>query len=132
MTNGFAALDQQIERVRALGGMVDRAMPAIADVVGEHVRETITRQASPYGTPWKSTKSGKPALVNAADALSIARAGKLVLVTLSGVEARHHFGWVKGGVARRLIPDDGIPTPMARGISDALSREFAQTMGGAR
>jgi hypothetical protein len=116
VTDGFAALDQQIERVRALEGMVDRAMPAIADVVESSVRETIARQVSPYGLPWKPTKSGKPALEGAAKAIAVSRSGKTVLVTLSGVEARHHLGWVRGGVSRKMIPDEGVlPAPMTKG-----------------
>lgn len=129
--NGYAKLDGMLARVRALDGVVERAMPAIRAGIAAELRRQIASGEKPTGKPWKKTADGEQALKNAAAAITIGLDGLDIRVTLSGVEARHHYGWVRGGVKRQVLPKPGtIPDAFATVINDALGHEFDRTMGG--
>lgn len=130
MGDGFAALDAHIERVRAIGELPVRAAPAVADGVLEVIEDALGAQQDPYGKPWPKTKDGTPALQNADKALQVRPVGNAVVATLTGPEARHNNGWVKGGVQRRILPKNGeIPDAWGEAITDAVGTEFRETMG---
>ncbi|HSN30626.1 MAG TPA: hypothetical protein VLT45_30275 [Kofleriaceae bacterium] len=121
-----------LERVRALPDVVERAMPAIREGLEAELRAQIARGENPKGTAWKKTQKGESPLHNAAKAITIERNGLEILVTLVGVEARHHYGWVRGGVKRQILPNAGtLSTAFAKVINDALDREFVRVTGGA-
>jgi hypothetical protein len=133
VTDGFAALDEHLARVRALPGLVTRAVPAVRDAVRAELRASIARGESPDGEKWAPTKTGKQALANAGNALSISSVGTTVVASLSGPEALHNNGWVRGGVARPILPKSGtLPTRLGRAVGEAIADEFRRTMGGAR
>lgn len=129
MTNdGFAQLDDMLERVRAIPDVVERAMPAIREGIEAELHAQIARGQKPTGAPWKKTKAGEQPLKNAARALSITREGLMIVVVLDSIETRHHFGWVRGGVKRQVLPTPGTLSPaFTKVINDALAREFAHT-----
>jgi hypothetical protein len=131
MGDGFAALDRQLARLRALPSMVDRAAPAIVASVDAELRASIARGQSPDGVAWKLTKDGREPLKNAAKALSVERVGHAIVATVEGVEARHSNGWVRGGIARPMLPKK-MTAPLANAIDGALTQEFKRTMGGGR
>jgi hypothetical protein len=70
--------------------------------------------------------------VNAAKALSVTHVGaEAIVAKITGVEAKHANGWVRGGIARPMLPVAGtIPDGVATAIDDALTREFSRTMDG--
>jgi hypothetical protein len=104
-----AALDALIERVRTLPKVVDEALPDLAEIWGDRMRATIAAGTSPTGEAWKPTARGERALKDAADALHIAVYKGKIFVRLTGVEARHHRGAVRGRVTRQIIPRELPP-----------------------
>lgn len=123
-----AALDRHIARVRALPGLVERAAPSAAAAVDAAMRASITAGAAPDGKAWEATQTGKRPLANAAAALSVSAVGTAIVATVTGPEALHDRGWVRGGKRRQLLPEK-ITAPIATAIDGALSAEFARTMG---
>jgi hypothetical protein len=128
--DGFAVLDQHIRRVRALGGLVSRSMPATRSAVDAELRAQIARGEAPDGTNWPATKDGRRPLAGAAKALAVSTVGNALVATVSGPEALHHHGWVRGGVKRQILPTELTPK-IADAIGTALEQEFKRTMGGA-
>lgn len=122
-------LKAQIKRLNALGGLVTRAAPEIADAMGREISGNIARGVGPDGKPWPETKDGQKPLKGAAAHVDVRAVGTVVVATLTGVEARHHFGMIRGGVARPILPSKSIPAPMIRAIDRVLTNEFHKTMG---
>lgn len=130
MANGFAELDAQIARLRAMGELPRRAAPAAAEAVEDVLHRQIAAGVDPNGKAWEPRQEdGEKPLRNAAQALAVVAVGTTVFARLKGPEARHHLGTAKGGTVRRILPVRGIPAPMARVIANALAEEFRQMMG---
>ncbi len=120
-------LDEMIKRLRGVGTAASAALPEIADEAKRIVDENIAAQRGPDGKPWPETKDGRAALQNAGAAVtSTVVGGKTVLLTLTGVEARHNYGAVKGRVRRQILPPRGIPATLAEAIRRVLVRRFGQ------
>ncbi len=131
--SAHAALQSMIDRLRKVQKIDTTAAPAVAEAVADDARRTIGAGIGPDGTPWAPLKAtGGRALVNAAEALTVKAIGSLVLMQLSGPEARHHRGFARGGVARQIIPTRGIPDPMIRAIRKVLAVQFRDVMRGDR
>lgn len=125
-------LDAHLKRLRSLPAMAERAAPAIASAVERELRASIAAGTSPEGVAWAPTKDGRRALVHAGVALIVSHVGgQAIVAKVTGVEAMHSNGWVRGGIARPMLPKAGtIPAPVASAIDDVLAREFSRTMGG--
>jgi hypothetical protein len=122
-----------IRRVRGLERFPERAAPAIARALESELRRSIAAGAAPDGTAWKPTQDGRVPLRGAARALTVRATGAFVLARLTGVEARHHFGWVRGGLARPILPTTSVlPSAVARAVTRAAVEEFRRAMDGGR
>ncbi len=129
MADGAAALEAHIARLRQLPGLVQRAAPEIARAVELELRLQIGAGVDPSGKALVRTAEGKQPLRGAAAALEVHVVGTVVVCSLTGVEARHHLGWVKGGIRRQILPTGRIPDPMTRAIRKVCVKHFEQTMG---
>jgi len=132
MRDGGAELEAMIKRIREIPKLARRAAPEAAKAVRGVLDEQIAAGTSPTGERWAPRKAdGGRALEHAGDALAVAPIGTRIFCKLSGPEARHDVGRVKGGTIRKILPSTGIPPKMAEAISDVLDREFkAITKGG--
>lgn len=126
----FARLNEQIRRIRSIPKLARAAAPEVAQEVKREIDATIAAGTDPEGNPWPATKSGDPALVNAARAVSVRAVGSVVLVTLTGPEVHHHRGGTRGHVRRPIIPTRGLPGPMTKAIRTVLARRFGELMKG--
>lgn len=125
-------MDALIARVRQLGDLVDEAAPEIAKALELELQLQIAAARGPGGAAWAPRKSdGGKALQGAAAQLTVRVVGRVVIARLVGVEARHHLGYVRGGVQRQILPTAGIPDPMVRSIRKVLDRKFGELAGGA-
>jgi hypothetical protein len=129
---GHAALADMIGRVRALERFPERAAPAIARSLEADLQRSIAVGGAPDGTPWQRTKDGRAPLRGAAAALDVSVRGGFVLARLTGVHARHHSGWVKGGVARPILPTGELSASLVNAVTVAASDEFRRAMGAPR
>jgi hypothetical protein len=129
MSNGAAQLDGQIARLRELAKLVPSAAPAVAVAMSDVIVANIARGVGPDGAPWERTEEGKQPLRGAAKALEVRAVGTVVVATLTGPEARHHLGAVRGGVRREILPTGGtIPGPMVDRIERAVTDRFRAIM----
>lgn len=110
---GAVAIDALIQRIRDVpAAVLEDAAPDVAIAVRNEVARTMSQQQTPTGEPWAPRKAdGAPALTGAVNALTAFAAGRVAYVRVSGVEARHHRGWVKGKVKRQMLPDKKTLTP---------------------
>lgn len=133
MADGASTLGAWAARLRTLGPDVVRdAAPKVRAVVERELRGTIARGQSAEGVRHQRTKDGRTPLTGAAAALNVSVVGTAVVATLTGPEARHHKGAVRGGVRRPILPTGAPPASMARGIREALGESFRAKVGGAR
>ncbi len=117
-----------IDRLRALPrAMLYEAGPSVADAI--HVALNVTANAgqTPDGIAWPTRKHDHGrALEHAAEQIRVGAIGTKILIRVLGVEARHHRGIVKGGVARRIILYNGITLKVAVAINRALTKAFRE------
>jgi hypothetical protein len=125
-----ADLDAMIAKLKHLPELAQRAAPEVAGAVRDNVREQISKGTDPNGNPWKPTQQGERPLKNAANALYVANIGTTILARLTGPEARHHWGRARGGIKRQVLPTNGIPSSMAKAITEVVVTEFNALMGG--
>lgn len=124
-------IDLMIERLRKLPELAAKVAPDCARVVEQEIKRTTSAGTDPYGKPWEPRKAdGSRPLVHAFEAVGVAAVGTKIFVVVRGINARHHRGAVKGKVKRRIIPTQGIPTPMAAGLRDTVSKAFLRVMSG--
>lgn len=127
--DGSVEMERQIERLRKLGKVfVSGSAPIVAKAIDKEIAKQIDASEGPDGKPWKPTKAGTAPLQNASEAVTVKAIGKVVLVKVVDVEARHHLGAVKGKVKREIIPTGAIPTPITRAITRVLTGEFHAIM----
>ena len=128
---GTKELEALIQRVRELPEFVTRAAPEAARKARAEIARTINAGTDPWGKTWEPKKEGhgKP-LVNAASALFAAAIGTKLLFRLTGIEAAHHWGWVRGGTARRIMPtaDQPLPEPFTDAIFKVITDHFTAYM----
>jgi hypothetical protein len=93
-----------IAELRALPSTMGKVLPKAGEAIIEEIGKNIVAQQGPDGQKWKPGIEGHPVLVNAKKALSQSVSGRTLVVTLSGVEARHHLGAIKGGGSITLGP----------------------------
>lgn len=128
MGDALQDIDRKIAQLRQVSGLARDVAPDIARVVELELRANIARGVAPDGTPWPLTEDGRVPLRNAAQAVSVRASGDQIVVTLGGVESRHHLGAVRGGIARPLIPST-LPPALAEKVDAVIMRAFAQAMG---
>lgn len=126
----FAALDAQIGRVQSLPLELPRVAQLAALEVRRIIAANIANGRAPDGTPWPATQDGRPALRDAMRSIDVRAVGSSIVISVDGVEARHHLGAVKGGVRRELIPSNRIPGPVADALARVVEQVLAQHMAG--
>lgn len=139
MGDDVSQLDELVANLRRLDAAgVEIATTALPEVLAD-AKATAAAGASPEGQAWTPTKEGRPALPNAASAITAVVSGAskaLITLVLAGPYTYHHASKnksAKKGLPRRPIlfnPDDGVPVRMAAAIGRAASRVVARTMGG--
>lgn len=119
------------KQIAQFDGMVERAAPAAAKAVEAALQADLGAGKQPGGSAWKPTKKGgKRALVRAADHVKTKAVGTVIISEVTGDE--HWFVHNKGtkSIAKRgLLPEAGIPAPVAMAITRAMNAEFSKTAG---
>lgn len=132
MADGHTILRQQIARLRELPeALTSGVTTEVAREVKRELVEQIARGVGPDGKAWKPTQAGEQALPDAARDITVDARGSVVVVTLDGVHARHHYGAVRGKVRRPILPLRTLPGAFSRAIEAVIARRFTKTMGGA-
>lgn len=128
MSAATEALQSMIDSVNKLETLVADSMPALSKAVRTEVERTIAAGTTAYGEQWEATKKGERPLRKAAAAVVVMSVNKTLYITLSGPEARHHLGRVKGGRKRGIIPERGLPSTMADSMRAVLQRAFDEAV----
>lgn len=123
MADGDTQLRSMIRRVEMLGGMAERVAPQVGELLRREAEAAVAEQRAPGGAPWQPTKSGRPALQGAARKASVTVSGTTVSISLTGPEARHNAGWVRGGRRRQVLPSR---VPVA--VTSVVLDEWRRTM----
>jgi hypothetical protein len=131
MADGYTAMQAMIARLRKLGRAPEEIASDLAPALREEFEANIAASRASDGTPWKPTQAGTPPLANAAQALGVASVGTKVLAAVRGVEARHHFGTVKGKIGRPILPTHGLTKQLVELITTVATKRWRLIMGGA-
>jgi hypothetical protein len=130
VADGVAELERMIERVREIGRLPERAAPKVAVALDRELVGNVRRGVGPDGSPWPATKDGHTPLQGAPESLDVRVEGKTrIRARLTGIHARHHLGWGRGGVRRPILPTALVPDPMVRAIRRACEAEFIAITG---
>jgi hypothetical protein len=124
----FAALDAEIARVRALGDLGNTVAPAVATALHDELARNITAGRSPDGEQLQRTREGKQPLRNAAKALTVRAIGTTILAKLTGIEARHNNGGVRGGIKRPMLPSRVMPQAVTATLRRVINAGFTKAM----
>jgi len=89
---GFAALEDMIERVRSLPDIAREAAPMVARELESEISKAIAQQRSPEGVAWAPTSDGHAPLQNAMSVIEVVAVGTDVIATLSGFHIFHQRG----------------------------------------
>jgi len=126
VSSGALEMADMIRTLQELSGFGLKSASKATREVEVVTRRQVARGLGPDGKPWKPTQAGTPPLKNAGAALTIKLKGKCIIWTLTGVEARHHLGAVRGKVKRPIIPIDVLPGPVVEAITKSYNSEFAR------
>lgn len=125
---GFAALDAMIAQLRSLETLPEDCAKEVAKEAKNEIAKQVSEQDGPDGRPWIASKSGAPVLVNAASKIRSVAVESTVVLTITGVDARHHLGAVKGGRRRQILPTNSLPDNLTRAIAKVVKKEFLSKM----
>lgn len=131
MSDGYTVMQGLISRLRELGHAAEDIAADIAPELEGELEENIAASRAPDGTPWAPTKAGSAPLQNAGKALGVAAVGTKVIAALRGIEARHHYGTVRGKVARPILPGAKLPPQIVELVTRVAQQRFRIIMGGA-
>lgn len=123
-------LDQHIARIREVPGALPRIAQQVASALELEIAANIAAGRGPDGQPWPPTADGRRPLAGALSAITVRPEGTTIVITVNGVEARHHLGAVKGKLARPLIPTGEIPGPMLEALDRVATKVLADHFGG--
>ncbi len=133
--SGAAVIAGPLAMLQAMQLSAERAAKLVRDELESVIRHNIDAQVGPDGKPWPKTKDGRPALKNAGQALTVSARGTRVVATITGIEARHNAGAVKGaramlGNRRQILPSLRVPEAMATAIRNVVEAEMARVVRG--
>lgn len=128
MSAATEALDAMIASISSLETLVPESLPALSEACQRSVERTIADGTTAYKKPWQPTADGRKPLRNASKALKVATVGTTVWINITGVEARHHLGAVKGKVKRPIIPERGLPGVLAKELRAILEANFQERL----
>lgn len=132
---GAAVLAGPLAMLNAIQGFAERAAPLVRDELERIITTNVKAERGPDGKPWPAMKDGGKALQGAMKAVKITARGTTVVATVTGIEARHNAGAVKGaramqGNVRKIIPSLRVPGAMAEAIQSVVDAEAARLVGG--
>ena len=130
MSDGYTVMQGMIAKLRELGQSAEDIAGDIAVELRAELEENIAGARGPDGTPWQPTQKGTPPLQNAAAALGVAAVGNKVIAAVRGIEARHHYGTVRGKVARPILPGSKLPPQIVELVTRVAQQRFRLIMGG--
>jgi len=131
MSDGFTALQNLVSRLRELGQSAEDIAADIAPELRDELTGNISASRGPDGAPWKPTLAGTKPLKNAGAALGVAAMGTKVVAALRGIEASHHYGHVRGKIARPILPGSKLPPQIVELVTRMAQKRFRLIMGGA-
>jgi len=124
----YNQINALIFKLRELGQSTEQIAGDIAPELRKAFEENISSSVSPDGEKWEPTLDGQAPLQTASKSLGVASIGSKVLIALSGVEARHNYGRVRGGKIRKIVPTK-ITEQISKIITDVATRRFKMIMG---
>lgn len=130
MSDGYTVMQGLIDKLRELGQSTETIAADIAPELSDELNKNISSARAPDGTSWKPTLEGKAPLQNAGAALGVAAVGTKVIAALRGIEARHHYGTVRGKIARPILPGSDLPKQIVDLITRVAEQRFRFIMGG--
>lgn len=130
MSDGVTTVHSLIARLLELGHSPETIAAHLVLELRDELKRNIHAGRGPDGTPWKPTQAGTPALRNAGAALEVSARGTTITAQLAGVEARHHYGTVRGGVARPILPSRELPQQIAALVTRVAQQRFRAVMKG--
>lgn len=134
MRGDIRAIIKQLESLGALGLA---AAPDCAIAVKNLIDARIAAGIDIYGVPFIPKADGSQPLVHAAKAVTVTTQGKRIIIRVSGWEARHSYGGVRGGIARPIAPTKtsvkkrGVPPAIFEAIKAVLDAHESRLMRGA-
>jgi len=131
MADGYTVLQQMIDHLREVGRSIEDTAADIAPALQGEIESSIAAACAPDGTPWQPTLRGTAPLRNAGEVLGVAAIGTKVIARVTGVEARHHHGTARGGIARPILPGSDLPPQIIELITAAYYQRMNMIMGGA-
>ena len=130
MSDGYNVLQGLIGKLRELGQAPEAIAADIAPELREALEENIAASRAPDGTPWRPTQRGNAPLANAGAALGVAAVKTRVLAVVQGIEASHHYGHVRGKIARPILPGSNMPPQIVELIARVARQRFQLIVGG--
>lgn len=130
MTDGYTTMQSWIVRLRQLKDCPEDIAKDIAPELKREFQSNIAAVRSPDGTPWKPTRAGHAPLQGARRKLSVKAVGTTVIAVIQGIHARHHFGWVRGGISRPILPGSDLPKQIVDLVTRVAMRRFRRVMRG--
>lgn len=124
------ALDERIAKLRTLPLALPEIARRVADESRRVIAANVAAQRGPDGKPWPATKDGHAALVNAMRSVDVRAIGTTIVISIEGVEWRHHVGATKDHVRRPIIPTTSIPQPIVDAIDRVVVDVLAKHMDG--
>jgi hypothetical protein len=122
---GAVSIDSIIAALEHLPvAVIDEAGPELSAALRKVLVEAIEAERAPStGIPWAPRKHGTgPMLQGAPLVLGVAMVGRTVWCRLTGVEARHSRGWVRGGAARPLMFEKTLPPAAIAALTAVINR----------
>lgn len=130
MSDGYTVMQGLIGKLRELGQSAEDIASDIAPELRAEIEGNIAGARAPDGTPWKPTQAGSAPLQNAGAALGVAAVGTKVLAVVRGIAARHHYGTVRGRIARPILPSGSLPSQIVEMVTRVAQQRFRLIMGG--
>jgi hypothetical protein len=130
-----AILNDWIAKLRALGPTLAKEVaPEVAAALRDGIAANIDAQRGPDGVPWPRPADRTVSIVlrNAMKSVRVAPVGGTVVATLTGPEARHHLGAVRGGTARPILPTRRMPEAMIKAIQLVVTRKIQELLTGSK
>lgn len=124
-----------IAELDAVGQLDDQLMlDACAELRGV-IETNIRATRDPWGNAWAPRKAdGAPAIQGALAKLRVVPLGKTgILMSLSGWEAKHNYGWVRGPKEtrkRQVLPrtKQGLPRKWIDALNRAVTKFYERVM----
>lgn len=124
-----ATLEAWIAKLREAPRAAEAVALEAVDGVKRAAQATAEQGRTPDGVPWALSKTGGAVLRNAAKEVGATSIGSKILLTLHGHYARHHYGWVKGGARRQILPER-LTEPIRTALKEAARAVMVRHFGG--